>query len=134
MFTENVLLKCQVKRQAEGFVSKYYKGLMTVSYCLQITLKNIGLCSSDNFHYMSSHYKLILLFFFFFFSVMMKLANTPRAVSTSSWLVILRKEQFVQTILAVMGVLLERYTSQTCWTMFFSFSFPSHILLWPGQC
>ena len=58
---------------------------------------------------MSSYYRLI----FSFFSVMMKLANTPHAVSTSSWLVILRKEQFVQTILAVMDVSLERYLSIT---------------------
>jgi hypothetical protein len=43
----------------------------------------------------------------------MKLANTPRAVSTSGLLVILREELFVQTILAVTGVLFERFTSQT---------------------
>lgn len=54
----------------------------------------------------------ILSLIYFALSVTMKLANTPPVVWTFGWLVMLREGQFVQTILAAMGVLYERFSPQ----------------------
>lgn len=82
--------------------------LPLVEYSIQLQINNLStyyviLIISDYW---------ILSLIYFALSVTMKLANTPPVVWTFGWLVMLREGQFVQTILAAMGVLYERFSPQ----------------------